>query len=464
MKKEEIYELFASGSIEDIIKEIEEVDTGLPNWERDLRPQYDPMEHAIMKDLIKYPPKLDDRGQDEFKRTPLGLQKLAVKRISQSMFATPVYRTYSYDKDQEQQQTAVELLESLYKVENSIDATNIERAKRLNASCQIATVWWARELEDPYYLGQEQTRWALGHKTYSPKDGYKLFPHFNEYEELTLIGIGYENAKKQDVMDVYTQDMYVRYVREEEWVEEEGSRRPLEFMPVVYIQTEEPVWGGAEGTAIVEQLEEMESYQGLYIKSNSLPTFAVDMGDTAGKTKSKEIEKSTDRRRLIEVGKGGSITDVTWKGAGESIDSRYKRLRNAFFEQLQMPDISFATLIASNTSAENKELVFADAKQKAIDLGGEWVKFFKQEMNIVKKFSYIIFPTFRTAMEQIGVRTELVPYDVKSEMDTAEYVNVAGGSMSLGTRVRLLGAVDDVQQEVEAIQEEGRATSNQGIF
>jgi hypothetical protein len=464
MRKEEIYEMFASDSIEEIIKRIETADTGVPNWERDLKPQYEPMEHAIMKDLIKYPPKLDEKGQDEFKRTPLGLQKLSVKRVSQSMFATPVYRTYTYDNNQEQQRMSVELLETMYKVENSIDATNIERAKRLNASCQIATVWWARELEEPYFLGTEQTKWVMGHKTYSPKDGYKIFPHFNEYEELTLIGIGYENTKKQNVMDVYTQDMYVRYVRVEEWEEEEGSRRALEFMPVVYMQTAEPVWGGLEGTAIVEQLEEMESYQGLYIKSNSLPTFAIDMGDTAGKTKSVAPEKSTDRRRLIQLGKGGSVTDVTWTGAGESIEARYKRLRNAFFEQIQMPDISFATLISSNTSAENKELVFADAKQKAIDLGGEWIKFFKQEMAVVKKFAYTIFPSYRAAMEQISVRTELVPYDVKSEMDTAEYVNVAGSSMSLGTRVRLLGAVDDVQQEVEAIQEEGRTMSNQGIF
>lgn len=461
MNAEELQEVLLS-SPPILVKTVKDVDLGLPKWS-DLEKQYDPMKHAIMTDTVKYPPKTNETGGDDFKRTPLGLQKLAVKRISQSMFSTPVYRTYSYDTNSESQKRAAELLEEEYKVQNTINASNIERSKLLNASCQIATVWWVHEKEQ-MILG-EPTKFALGHKTYSPKNGYALYPHFNQYDELVLIGIGYQGTDKKERLDVYTDAIYVRYVKgENDWEEEEGTRRPLEFMPVVYTSIEEPVWGGDDGTALVEQLEEMESYQGLYIKSNSLPTFALDMGEINGGVQIQGTEASTDKRRVILVGKGGKMQDVTWKGAGESIQQRYARLRNSFFEQIQMPDISFATLIASNTSAENKELVFADAKQKAIDLGGEWMKFFMQEIEIVKRFCATIFPSYKNDMMMLSVLSEIVPYNVKSEMDTAKYIALAGDNMSQSTKVRLLGEVNDVEQEIEAINEELQQQSNQGLL
>jgi hypothetical protein len=239
--------------------------------------------------------------------------------------------------------------------------------------------------------------------------------------------------------------------------------KDLEIFPVLYMNTTEPVWGGAAGTSLVEQLEEMESYQGLYIKRNTSPTFTLDYGELQpGDTQKTDVaETSSDSRRIIKVGKGGNMQDVTWQGATEAIEARYQRLRNAFFEQIQVPDTSFSNMIKSNTSAENKELIFADSRAKAEDLGGEWEKMLFSEMEIVKAFAKIMFPSYSAALDLITARRVIKPYNVRTKKENAEYVATAGDAMSMGTKVRILDEVDDVEQEVEIIEAGASAQANQ---
>ena len=119
-------------SPDDLVSKLQESSfDDLPQW-TDLEKQYDPQLHSIITDLITYPPKLNDKGQDEFKRTSFALQKLAVNRLVQSMFATFVQRQYDYDKDNESEQLAVDILENIYKTRNKIDKENIERGKKLD--------------------------------------------------------------------------------------------------------------------------------------------------------------------------------------------------------------------------------------------------------------------------------------------------------------------------------------------
>lgn len=461
MTREELEKILTK-SPEEIVKDLQKTSyPNLPKWD-DLVKQFDPMQHSIWNETT-YPPKLNDNNQDDFKRTALGLQKLAVSRVAQSMFSTPTKRTYNYDKKSEQEQKIVDILEQVYRTDNYIDSENIERAKKLNASCQIATVWYAYEQEN--IIEGESSKLKLGHTTYSEMDGYKLYPILDENGNMLVISIGYTDAEEKEHMDVYINaeiPQYIRFDKIGDWIKnEDRSKSPLEVFPVVYAPLPEPIWGGDAGTNLVEQLEEMESYQGLYIKRNALPTFTQVMGDVTGMQQAEITESSNDSRRIIKLGVGGSMEDVTWAGADEAITSRYNRIRNAYFEQVQMPDTSFANMINSNTSAENKELLFVDAKAKAKDLGGEWEKLFYDELIIVKKFAAVFFPKFAKLLETISIRSTIIPYSIKSKKENAEFVATGGGAMSLATQVAELGLVDDVNAEVEIIQEERGIQSNQ---
>ena len=461
MTLEELQEILAL-PLDEQINELQQTSfEDLPKWE-DLQKEYEPSKHSIW-DLNKYPAKLNENGQDDFKRTAFGLQKLAVSRIAQMMFSTPVQRVYNYDKENQQQAEAVDILEELYRVHNFIDSENVERGKMLNATCQMATVWWVYDKPNFVY-GLPMTK-KLTHKSYSEMDGYKIYPITDENGEILVLSIAWTSSSDIDYMMSYFSQPTIQSISykkgEKGW--EEISRTPLTIFPVVYANIKEPVWGGSDGTNLVEQMEEMESNDGMYIKRNSAPTFTLDYGDITGGKLGETEEKTDDARRIIKLGKGGSMNDVTWEGAGESLNSRMARLRNAFFEQVQMPDISFANLINSNTSAENKELLFSDAKAKARDLGGEWEKLFYTEMEIIKDFMKVLFPAYAEALNSITVRSIIRPYSIKTKKENAEYIQIGGEAMSLATKVRILDEVDDIDEEVATIQGENTVQSNQLI-
>lgn len=461
MNEEKLQEILAKGE-DDIVKELSVSSFDLPEWS-DLVKEYDPLQHKIW-DTAVYPIIEDNNGNDKFKRTAFGLQKLAVSRLAQAMFAKPVHRIYNYDAENEAQQRLRDVLEEIYRVRNSIDSENIERAKKLNACCQIATIWWVYERPD--FVEGETTKYKLTHKTYAEIDGYKLFPILDQNNELLVLSIAYSinNVQHFDIyMNLSTGAQVRTLVKEEEWTTDVENSKVLEVFPVVYANLSQPVWQGQEGTLLVEALEEHVTYGRFYYNNNSMPTFALDKGDTKGMVGSNltvQDENAEALRKIIRLGRGGSMKDVTWAGAGEAGKDLKMTLRNAFFEQVQIPDISFANLINSNTSAENKELLFTDSKMKARDLGGEWEKLFYSELEIVKGFIGIMFPQLKEALSQISIRSRVEPYNIKTKKENAEYISTAGDAMSTEVKVGILGEVDDISEEVDRINEERGAQIN----
>lgn len=464
MTREELQEILDK-SPEDILKDLKKSSFTIPDWTA-LEKQYNPMKHKIW-DKTAYPAKPDEKQNDDFKRTAYGLQELAVSRMSQAMFSRPVTRLYNFDETNESQKKAIDILEQLYRVENFIDSSNLERAVMVNASCQMVTVWKA--FEHPLRIENEDSKFILSHSSYSAMEGYEIYVRTDENDVILYVYIAYKDEEDKEKVDIYvngginSSELH-RFEKIGEWDYVKGyPKKDLFPFPVVHTWIKEPVWKGDAGTNLVEGLEEQESYQGMYIKRNSLPTFTLDYGENPGTVSTSE-ESSSDSRRIIVVGKGGAMKDVTWAGAGDAVESRHLRLRNAFFESAQIPDISFANLLNSNTSAENKTLLFTDSKARAKQLGGAWEKLFHQELKIVLEFAKVMFPKYKEAFNSISVRSEINPYSVNTKKDTAEYISLAGGSMSQSTKVRLLGEVDNVDEEVQRIEAENSVNANQGLL
>ena len=108
MTQEQLNEILAKAP-GDIVAELQKTSYTVPKWS-DLEKQYNPKKHKIWDTTI-YPAKNDENSNDDFKRTALALQKLAVNRVAQSMFSDPVERKYSTKEANEAFTEAVDALE-----------------------------------------------------------------------------------------------------------------------------------------------------------------------------------------------------------------------------------------------------------------------------------------------------------------------------------------------------------------
>jgi len=435
----------------------------IPKWSN-LKKQYDPNLHAIKKDLSRYPVILNNKGGDDMKRITRAMQKLACNRMAQMMFSTNVELMFSFDSEIESQKQAVDVVTELYRTQNYIDNENMERAKKNNASCQIATVW--RAYEKPNVIKGFESKFKLAHTTYSEIDGYKIYANVDNNKNLIVISFNYTDSSNNEYFDIYvsgTTPRFISYINSGGWklADIKDNGKVLEVFPVSYTYLDEPVWGGDSGTTQVETIEETVSYRAMYIKKNSVPLATIDAGDTEGMDKAKSVEdggikeKDEDSRRVIPLGKGGKIEYVVWDVNNGTSENQIKDMGNAFFEDNQIPNISFANLLDSRTSVDNKDIMLIDSKGKAIDLGGEWELFFNTELNdIVIPFAKIMFPKLSKDLDSISVRAKIKPYNIKSDKENAEIVANAGIAMSLQTKVRIINKVDDINEEVQRINDE----------
>jgi len=428
-----------------------------PNW-GELYKQFDPVQHSIY-DVSKYPAQLNQYNVDDFKRVGLGMQKLAVNRLSQNLFSQPVKRVYTYNTDNQQLKDCEKIFETVSKNYLNIDSINIERAKSLFSACESCSIIYATD--EQMVIGNYISQKKLNIKLYSQDKGYTLFPILDEYGNCEAIGISMIDFKGVENFYYYTSSNITFYQKQGgEFVI--TKQQPVSFISFTYINRQDPAWGGLAGTQLVEQLEEINAYQGYYIARNSVPTFMIDKGEIApGARKSDSEEDDGDDKRYLYLGKGANVQDVTWQGAGEAIKQKTDFIVSQFWDLIQISDMSFSKLLGSNTSADNKLIVMQDSFARANDEAGEFNKLFSIENNIIKNFLKVIFPTLAQSFDTMIVRTVITPFSIKTKKEIAEYIDLAGSSMSLATRIRLLDEVDDVDQEEKDINGNNEMIANQ---
>jgi len=152
-----------------VIAELKRKSVAVPAWAK-LDEAYDVKKHPVMNKQL-YPDKVTKKGIEKVTRITLGLPKLAVKRMTELMFAIPVQRIYKSENNDEK--LVGEIMEAIF-TKNRVDAMNIERGRYLFASCEAMTLWYTQE-QDTIYAG-EQSRLKLRSKSYSPMNGDALYP------------------------------------------------------------------------------------------------------------------------------------------------------------------------------------------------------------------------------------------------------------------------------------------------
>lgn len=416
-----------------------------------LRKEYEPKEHPVMTDKT-YKDKVTKKGIERVTRLTLGWQKLAVKRITELMFAIPLQRVYNPENEQEK--TVAKIMEAIFQ-KNRIDSLNIERGKSLFASCETITLWYSQE-QPTVYAGQKSPL-KLRCKNYSPMNGDSLYPLFDEYDDMIALSIEYtrkEENKTITYFDTYTADEHIRWrTGNGATVEELREAVELEKITGVYIHRDEPIW--EDQSPNVYEAEWTLSRNGNYIRKNARPNWVVFSDD---KVKyGNEPTNDNAGRNVLQYGQNDKAEYKTWQQAIDSIKFHIDEIKRNFFMQLQLPDMSMENMKATPMSGEARKMMFIDAQLKVTDESGIWIEFFDREINVVRAFMKKMYPNLSAAIDNLQVDVVITPYQIRDEAERiTNLTNATNGKaiMSQRTAVANLGYVDDVDEELKQIAKE----------
>lgn len=427
----------------------------LPAWS-DLIKEYDPKQHPVMNrgaypDIVRK--KKNGGSKTEcVTRITRGWQKLAVKRISGIMFGLPAVRKYKPQNDAEQR--VANIMEDIFR-RNRIDSLNRDRCKKLYASCEVLTIWYAVEV--PTVYGGESTALRLRCKTYSPMSGAELYPLFDEFGDLVALSVQYgrtEESKTITYFETYTEDRHIRYVMNgTTWGEEINEQIEIGKIPAIYLYREEPVW--EEESNNVYEAEWALSRNGNYIRKNARPNWVVFSDEKI--RNGSDINKDDDGTGFFQYPANAKAGYETWQQATESLKYHVDTIKQNFFMQLQLPDISYENMKSAPMSGESRKMMFMDAQQKAFDESGIWEEAFDREINVIRAFMKKMYPSLASAIDTLQVEAQIVPFQINDDAEKVTNLsNATGGKpiMSQRTAIQELAIVDDVDEELRLIEEE----------
>lgn len=440
--------LNADRTPENIISDLKKKTIVVPSWSN-LRKEYDPSLHPVMTDKSYLDKVLKNGVVERMTRRTLGLQRLAVNRMTELMFALPVSRVYTPENEDEK--TVSELMESIFK-KNRINALNIERGRNLFASCENVTLWYSQE--KPTLYAGEKSPLRLRCKNFSPMNGNSIYPLFDEYDDLIALSVEY-TRKEDDVtvvyFDTYTDGLHVR------WKTINGStteelREEIEIGKItgVYIYRPTPIW--EDQSRNVYEAEWTLSRNGNYIRKNAKPNWVVFSDNDIRFGAEENDDKQS--RNVLQYGSQDRASYVTWQQALDSIQYHVEDIRRSFFMELQLPDMSMENMKATPMSGEARKMMFIDAQLKVGDESGIWLEFFDREVNVVRAFMKKMFPQYEKAIDTLKVDVVINPFRIEDESSKVSMLKEASGQpiMSQRTAISRLGYVTDVDEEIAKIK------------
>jgi hypothetical protein len=437
----------------EIIEGLKNKTVSVPAW-ADLEKEYDPEKHDV-NDKSKRPDKIRDQRIEEVSRICLALQQLLVRRITEFTFAISVKRIYGNSGENETRQKIAKAIEAVYK-HARIDTENLHRSYRYFASCEICTLWYAVEKQNSLY--GFDSRWKLKCKTYSPMDGYELYPLFDEMDDMLAMSFEYEKTvgdKKLTFFETYTADRHLKWKQQEgEWELVLDEQIKLLKIPAIYTCREKPIWAGLSN--IVNEIELTLSRNSDVIAYNSAPVLMI-AGALQG------AEQKGETRRIYRVENGGNIAYVSWQQSVEAIKYQIEMLLRLFFMQSQMPDISFENIKGINTLSEPAQrALLTDAHLKVGDEKGVLIEFFEREANIIKSFLGEMNVSWKNEIENVDIEHVITPYIQNDEtLLIDKYLKANGGKplISHQESIEQAGLSANPQQTFELIEKEENDTA-----
>lgn len=451
---------FETDSPAQIIEKLKRTSFDIPQW-ADLEKAFDPKQHSIMTDQSRNDKVNEDGMVDRMARIPVALEKLLVKRMVEFLFAIPVKRVYTnYDEKDATSQEIIKAIESIF-TRSRIDAENIKRGRSLYSSCEMVTIWYAVDKKHSRYGFKADKQ--LKCKSYSQKDGYKIYPLVDIYDDMKAISFEYkkkEGDKDVTIFESYLEDKgkfkHLVWINKGAGFEEEKNEDlAIAKIPCIYACIDAPIW--EDLTNIRDDIEYTLSRNSDTIAYNSAPVLKV-AGTLEGGT-----ERKGKSQRIVRVTENGDVAYVSWQQSIEAIKHQIEILIDIYFMQAQLPDLSFKNMKSlGSIGFDARQTLLTDAHLKVGDEKSVIIEFLDREVNVVKEFLKSLNSTWKDKIDEIEVENVITPFiqnDVKALVELL--VKATGGNaiMPVLEAIKQLGWTTDAQKWLDQIVAEEKKRS-----
>lgn len=451
---DEITVILDSGRpVDDIINDLKNKSVDVPKWSELLK-DYEPTKHKIVDDKETRRDKLKSDGQvEKASRIYIGLEKLLTKRTTEFAFSIPVRRVYHNTEDNEKRQQIAKAIEAIYKYAR-IDSENIKRGNTYFASCEIFTIWYA--VEKPNSLYGFKSKYKLKCKTYSPMDGVKLYPLFDELGDMLAMSFEYKKKVKDKEItyfETYTADKHYKWRQKDNGWEAVAEPQIIKLLkiPGAYAFRPEPIYHGL--SHIREEIEYTLSRNSDVIAYNSAPVLKVT-GKLVGD------EDKGESRRIFRLQDGGDVAYVSWTQAIEALKYHVETLLKLFFMQGQMPDLSFENMKnLGNIGFDARQMMLSDAHLKIGDESGAWIEFFERECSVVKEFLKFMNVEWKDEIDNIEVEHFITPFIQNDEDSLINRCMKGNGGKAIFSQlesIKMAGYSKDPKGTLKQIQKEDK--------
>ena len=232
----------------------------------------------------------------------------------------------------------------------------------------------------------------------------------------------------------------------------------IEKIAGVYGYRDEPIW--EDESENVFEAEWSLSRNGNYLRKNSKPSWVVFCDEDEHVKFGGEPDDDTTARNVLRYPTNAKAGYATWEQAIDALKYQVETIRQNFFVQLQLPDMSSESMKTMPMSADSRKMIFIDGQLKVTEESGVWLDVFHREINVVKAFMKKMFPKLSGAIDSLDVDVIITPYQIKDDAENIKNNSDATGGkqiVSRRTAVRNLNMVDDVDEEIKEIEREEAA-------
>lgn len=398
-------------------------------------------------------------------RIAIALQKQIVRTAVTFAFGNDV--EYSADITDNDMQRAYDACQSV--MYNAKAGTMLKKVAATVCSFKEAAELWFLEEQPGYNRYGFTSKYKLRTALLSPEKGDTLYPYFDEKGD--MIAFGREYTIKKDVesmviirrFDMYTADIICTFeYNNGGWEVMEGypKRNTLGKIPVIYANQPEVEWKDVEG--LIERLETLLSNFADTNDYHASPKIVV-------KGQILEWAQKGDSGAVISMDTDADAQYLTWSQAPESVKLEIETLFKMIYSLTQTPDVSFDNVKGiGSVSGVALKLMFMDAHMKAMSKMEVFGDFLQRRISVIMAFLKMMNSgdnAFVAACDNMVVKPKIRPYMIDDESSKTSTLTDAfnGGIMSRRTAVGKLGAVNDVDEEMERIESDLQVTT-QNVF